>query len=205
MKVSKTGGNYLRILNLHVIKHERFQWAREFIFDPQRTLIAGGNGSGKTTLVNILANLDSNVATQGNRELMQRYKDVIIIDGCNPVIDCQELYTEILKQTDINQETWLNFKSILKRKSWKLEVYQDLNPALMALGEKMCFKYAHIFAIRKALNLELPVIIDSPYGLLDKALKQGFHDFLDKQNCQQILLATEVEFKDDKVQYNLKG
>ena len=201
--MSKTGDNYLRILKLHVIRHEKLKWAREFVFDPQRTLIAGGNGTGKTTLVNVLTNLDSNVETQGNREIMQRYKEVIVIDGTNPAIDGKELYADIFNQTETNKETRINFESILERKLWKVEIYKDLNPDIMAVGEKMCFKYARIFAIRKLLNLDLPVIIDSPYGLLDKALKEGFRDFLGKQNCQQILLATEAEFKGDKVQYNL--
>ncbi len=206
MKLSEADYNHLRILKIHFIHHKMSRGIQEFVFDRHRTLITGNNGAGKAALMNVLASIASDVEIRGDRELMQRYREVIIINGVNSTIDNKALHAyalDTLDQAEIKNEARINFKLILEKKAWKVDIYKDLNPDMMALGEKMCFKYAYLFAIRQALNLYLPVIIDSPYGLLDNELRKGFRDFLDKQACQQILLGTAAEFHGDKAHYNL--
>jgi hypothetical protein len=69
----------------------------------------------------------------------------------------------------------------------------------MSIGERVCLGYAYAFAIRKVLNLGLPIVFDSPYRVLDARLRKGVQTFLKKQACQQILLGIESEFlKEDK-------
>lgn len=64
----------------------------------------------------------------------------------------------------------------------------------MAFGERICLGYALAFAIRKMRNLDLPVVLDSPYGYLDTEQRTGFSEFLKNQSCQQILLGCEAQF-----------
>ncbi len=206
MESSEADNNYLRILKIHFIHHKMPHGIQEFVFDRQRTLITEDNGTGKAAIMNALTSIDPYVETSGDQELMQRYREVIIINGVNSTIDSKALHAYTLDfpdQAEIDNKTRINFESILEKKAWKVDIYKDLNPDMMALGEKMCFKYAYLFAIRQVLNLYLPVIIDSPYGFLDNELREGFRDFLDKQVCQQILLGTAAEFYGDKAHYNL--
>lgn len=73
----------------------------------------------------------------------------------------------------------------------------------MAMGERICLGYAFAFAARKALNLDLPAVFDSPCGRFDSSLRDGVHAFLRQQECQQILLLRESECEEDMAHYIL--
>jgi len=95
------------------------------------------------------------------------------------------------------REARVIFHTIIYRKPWKTELYRDLNPVIMAAGEKACFGYSLIFALRKILKLDIPIVLDSPYGMLDQELRIGLRDFLKTQPCQQILLGHGSEFVEE--------
>ena len=74
----------------------------------------------------------------------------------------------------------------------------------MSAGERVCLGYAFAFAVRKVLNLGLPIVFDSPYSVLDARLRKGVQTFLKKQVCQQILLGREIELREEgKSHYRL--
>ena len=58
----------------------------------------------------------------------------------------------------------------------------------MATGERVCYFYSFVFAIRKVFNLDIPIILDNPFGLLDPYLRDAVESFLKAQQYQQILL-----------------
>ena len=95
-------------------------------------------------------------------------------------------------QKRVASKTRKFFQSILSSKPWKIDAHRDLNVQVMAAGEKICFGYAFVFAVREALKLDVPVVLDSPYAILDDCLRKGLRDFLANQPCQQVLLGQFV-------------
>jgi hypothetical protein len=86
---------------------------------------------------------------------------------------------------------------MLYRKPWKAELRKDLSPLTMAAGERVCLGYAYAFAVRKVLNLDLPVVLDSPYSRIDLEQRRAVRTFLKEQPYQQILLGNESEFSEE--------
>ena len=101
------------------------------------------------------------------------------------------------RRASVEEETRRIFATMLETKKSSIELYKRLNYRQMALGESVCHRYAVVFAVRNLLGLDLPVVIDSEaYGHLDPELSQGFHAFVNRQNCQRILLCSENGYVD---------
>lgn len=219
--------NSVRFVKLHLRNYGIFLGSNELNFDRHRTLILGRCGTGKTTIVNALAHLGPaqgvkvhihakhpemsvEVVTKGNRKLVNEYSSVIFL-SCEftelPMFNQKAPFTAILDHQNleaVRTEAREIFQTVLHRKPWKLEPHKDLIPRTMAAGERVCLGYAFAFAIRKVLNLDLPVVLDSPYGRLDSEKRQAVRAFLKDQPCQQILLGSELEFdEEDKPHYVL--
>ena len=220
--------NSVRFLKLHLKNYGIFLGSNEINFDRHRTLIAGSNGTGKTIIVNALANLGPakgvklhqqaiqsemsvDVVTEGNRDLINKYSSLIFLSFEFLelyIIDKDNSFQDILDQHQlkaIKDEAREIFQTMLSPKSGKMEAYKDLNHNIMPAGEKICLSYAYGFAVRKLLNLDLPVVFDAPYARLDLLLKQRVSEFVKKQPYQQIILGHEAEFNgDDKPHYILE-
>jgi len=220
--------NFVRFMKLSLNNYGVFKGSNVFVFDEHRTIITGAHGTGKTTIVNALANLGPvtgverniysevpemsvDVVTTGDRNLIKSYKKLIFLDGHEPQMimkNKEEVLSNILNNKDrvmIIDETKSIFRRLLVEKPHKIKLHSDLKPNLMAGGEHVCIGYAYIFAIRNVLGIDLPIVIDSPYGLLDPNLINGVREFLLEQSCQQILLSWDDEFtKEGEIQYNLK-
>ena len=192
-----------------------FQRSHDFVFNRQRTLIVGGDGTGRTTIMKALSNLGSlqelnsypqagspevsvNVSTSGNRKLVAKYGNLIFFDSG----EFARFGSSVLENTidDRNQDSIKDevrsiFEALLQQKPWKIEEHTDLDPSSMAAGELICLGIAYRFAVRKILNLDLPVVFDGFYGSLDLELRNGVSAFLDHQECQQIFLLGESEYK----------
>jgi ABC-type thiamine transport system ATPase subunit len=206
--------NSVRFVKLHLRNYGIFLGSNDLNFDRHRTLIVGMNGTGKTTIVNALAQLGSvkgvkahirtkhsemsvEVVTEGNRKLVNEYNSLIFLSE-----ELREL--PIPDQAAVRTEAWETLQTMLHRKYWNIDTYKDFTPPTMAAGERVCFGYAYAFAVRKVLNLDLPVVLDSPYARLDSDLRQRVSAFLKDQPCQQILLGGESEFNEkDKPHYVL--
>ena len=214
--------NFVRFEMMRLHNYGAFLGSRDFIFDKQRTLIMGRNGTGKTTIMKALANLgpaprvkphlDSNsaemsviVSTRGNRELVKKYGSVIFLDGESIYEMIEGTYQEAVladvlsdqTRKAIKDEEQIIFQTITKNKPLMIGALRDRAIGAMPGGEKVCLGYSFVFAVRKVLNLNLPVVIDNPYGCLDSELRDGLHAFLRQQKCQQILLLNEFEYIED--------
>lgn len=219
--------NYVRFVKLHLRNYGIFLGSNEFNFDRHRTLILGRCGTGKTTIVNALAQLglaqgvkahihakhpemSVEVVTKGNRKLVNEWNSVIFLSyefTELAMFNQEALFTGILNHQyleTVRTEAREIFQTMLYRKPWKIESHKDLSPRTMAAGERACLGYAFAFAVRKVLNLDLPVVLDSPYGRIDSEKRQAVRAFLRDQPCQQILLGSELEFdEEDKPHYVL--
>ena len=221
--------NYLRFISLRLQDYKVFGGLNDLRFNRHRTLIVGDRGTGKTTIVEALENLGPPkrdqktltlkdqpgsslaIVTEGNRELIKKYRSLIFINresdrnlamyGQEP--ELEGMVPNSARKT-VASKTRSIFKRILYHKPGKIDSHRDLNPQIMAAGERICFGYALVFAVREVLKLDIPVIFDSPYAMLDKELRKGMRDFLKTQPCQQILLGHECEFlKEERPKYIL--
>jgi hypothetical protein len=141
--------------------------------------------------------------TTGNNSLIREYRDIIFINGENIDYFAIEIILSTGKMDDAQRkalidETRKNFSKILIQKPWKKkdEVFH-----LMATGERVCYFYSFIFAVRQVLGLDLPVIFFNPFGLLDEYLRKGVKSFLKTQKYQQIIFTNPAGFTDKKGKY----
>jgi energy-coupling factor transporter ATP-binding protein EcfA2 len=219
--------NSVCFVKLHIRNYGVFLDSNEINFDRHQTLILGKCGTGKTTIVNALVQLGPvkgvkgqthakhpemsvEVMTKGNRKLVNEYSSVIALSFEStelPVFSEEAPFTSILNRENleaVRTEARKIFQTMLYRKPWKIESHKDLSLFTMAAGERVCFGYAFAFAVRKVLNLDLPVVLDSPYGRIDSEKRKAVRAFLKDQPYQQILLGSELEFDDeDKPHYVL--
>jgi len=222
MKVQ--AANYFRFVRLRLRGYKIFGSINDFKFNRGRTLIVGDNGVGKTTIIEALESLGPSmrgalplrtansqgvssvaVITDGDCELIRRYRSLIFINPefyryidvhrQGPVINNMVPYSA---RGEVVSKTRKFFKRIVSFKAGKFYMHRDLDPVTMAAGEKICFGFAFVFAVREALKLDVPVVLDSPYAMLDECLRKGLREFLKSQPCQQILLGHEREFKEEE-------
>ena len=182
MEITRTSSVHFESICLN--NYGTFQGFNEFLFERERTLIMGAGGSGKTTITNAFENLGPtegiepyfradpsemsvNVITSGDRELVRKYASIIFLDAESALIladaGMEAIFADVLSDNQritVKDEVRVIFQALLERNSHKVELYEDLNPSLMSFGEKICLGYAYAFALRKAMNLDLPCVFD---------------------------------------------
>ena len=212
--------NSVFFVKLRLNNYGPFLGPNELVFDRHRTVIIGKGGTGKTIIANALSALgpaagikpsinaehsamSAEVVTRGDRELVKKYRDLIFL-GCGTgawfVINQETIFSEMLKghqRKTVTEEARSIFQTMLEGKPWNIEAQKHLIPESRSMGEQICLGYAYIFAIRKALNLDLPAVFVSAFGLLDLKQRHGVSAFLKGQSCQQILLGTQYEFSEE--------
>ena len=99
MDIPKKGG--VRFLKLQVCDYGPFARDHEWQFGSHQTVIVGGSGSGLTTIARALvdlgpspsveahfgtkeAHLHVEVLTEGDRELLRKYHDLVLLDCDDP-------------------------------------------------------------------------------------------------------------------------
>jgi len=216
--------NYLRFISLSLKDYKVFGGLNDFQFNRHRTLIVGKGGTGKTIIAEALEYLGhprnprynlpmkdhvtSSIAviTKGNCELIDRYRSLIFLNRDSAerlaAYDQEPIFKTLVPNSawkSVMIETQKVFQKILSYKPWKIDLHRGLNVQVMAAGERICLGYAFIFAVREALKLDIPVVFDSPYAMLDMELRNGLRNFLKAQPCQQILLGHECEFSEVEI------
>lgn len=209
--------NSVRFVRLRLKDYAIFYGSNEIEFNRHRTLIAGGNGTGKTIIAQTLAHLgpakgieacchsdrlkmSAEVVTEGNRNLVKEYSSVIFLNYKSAMHNQESMLTDVIGHQNlkiVKDEARATLQKLLFLKPNKTMGHQDMNSYNMAAGEKICLGYAFAFAVRKVLNIDVPVVIDAPYAMLGLQLRKGLCSFLKKQPYQQILLGTEDEFTEE--------
>jgi ABC-type glutathione transport system ATPase component len=182
-------------------------------------LISGECGSGKTTIVKTLyymgvapgvaghfgATPSVHVEVEGNPNLIEEYRDLIFLDGESALALSQhqgQMMAEMSltegERQAVEDEMRLIFQSLLSHKPWKLEAHSDVDPRVMAMGERICLGYALNFAVRNVCQLSIPVVLDSPYERLNFELRKGFKTFLKELPDQQIVLGSKSELQEEE-------
>jgi len=216
-----TRNNYLRFVSLRLRDYKVFGGLNDFRFNRHRTLIVGKGGTGKTIIAQALESLGPSrriretftsgdhavsyltIITQGNCDLISKYRSLIFLnpESVGYLVTHRQgprLKAMVPSSTRraVASKTRTFFQKILSCKPWKIDSHRELNAQVMAGGERICLGYAFVFAVRAALKLDVPVVFDSPYAMVDEGLREGMRNFLKAQPCQQILLGHEREFSD---------
>ncbi len=218
--MQKLNNDFVQFEKLHILNYGIFQGSHDFIFDQGQTFIIGGNGTGKTTIVNAIEEYFSHdnkpdivdfkveLYLSGNEELIEKYLKLVFL-GCDTAIDLVENYDELfidiidIKLKHKIDEEVKNIYHIFI--PWDDRSLQDnISFSGMAMGNIVCSSYAIALACRKVLNINLPMIFDSPYGALDLIVRNNVKVYLHQQPYQQIFIGNESNFtEEDKIDYTL--
>ena len=227
----------VRFEKIKLDNHVCFPGSQEIVFSQHLNVILGGGGSGKTTIFNALASIGPEtgrvsdrelrtletavaVSTSGDRGLLSKYRDIIFLgdDGADRALS-QELW-KLKTGANISSSPYARHReaivdeaikvlsnSLLAHKPWKYEEHKDLNPRYMAVGEHSLFGYAYMFAVRTVLDLDLPLVLDVPYTVLDANLRAGLREFLREREWQHqqiiFLRGHEMDMYEGEVSYEL--
>ena len=190
------------------VNPENFNGHRSLILSKKRTIFAGGPESGNDKIFKALLNSCSQknfkeneelrpeeravrIKFEGDQELIKNFNSIVFFDGEINELSIFDklfrLFNHELKES-LDSEAKTIFNALLKNKPHKRKFHSDLEPSLMATGEKTCLKYAYVFAIRKVLHLSLPFVAKAPFASLDHELQSSLKEFFDDFREQQILL-----------------
>ena len=207
----------VRFTKMRLHNNGIFRGTHDFNFNIRRTLIIG---EGKTTAAQALVQMRPvkgitpnslsqrsdmlvKVETTGSRNLIRKYRKFIYLSSATAealAMDRESTVTRNInrkQRCELKEETRAMFQTILARKRYKIQIHHDLDPQTMAAGEKICLGYAVACAMRKVLGLNLPMVLDSPYAMLDANLKRGFIAFLKGEPGQQIIFGSELDLREE--------
>jgi len=201
--------NTVRFVRLRVRDYGHFRGLHQLTFNRRQTVIVGPSGSGRSTLADALvylgpssrveANESSSrsellvdVVTEGNRELIEKYSDLV------------QLGADVHRWTSLGlPKSIANSANARALRDEARSVFATLCPSLkgrvltntngMSPAERFLYSWATAFAARKVLRIDLPAVFDRPFVFLDYEARKWAMEFLESQPCQQILFVGEEE------------
>ncbi len=223
--MKESAHNAVRFEKLLLQNYGVFAGVHDFAFNPGRTVIVGRSGSGKTTLCRALAYLRParhilpnehagtaemkvTVTTSGNRDLIRKYRRLIFLRE-SELSGCYDQATILLAPLEARcrdvcrKEAADIFAEFVQGKPHKVAEHGDFNPSGMAAGERVCLFLAYAIAARKASGFDLPLVLESPYVVLDSCLRVQVDAFLRHQQCQQIFILRPHECSEEPIHYML--
>jgi hypothetical protein len=204
--------NYCRFTKLTLRDYGVFNGINHIDFNADRNLILGNSGTGKTTIWKALACLGPSpdveehhhvlnprmsvtVETIGNRDLLIKYRKIVFLSDAARYQDAtfHELLTDDqygsleIEALDYFHQLLPDGQRLLNGRN--LMEFQKYG----AMNDQLFVHLSFVFAIRKILELNLPIVLESPYGPLDDMHSYALSKFLKNLRCQQILLVNEFE------------
>ena len=166
----------------------------EVRFKEGLTVLVFPDAGGRRRFFSRLLEMGPDVVVEGNVALLHKYGRFFFIDD-RPLSDVwpsecipggeQRFHHEVGCGYDLAEMT-----GIAKDRAWAMTT-EEMTPA-----EKRCCRYASAFATLEVLKMDLPVVIDSPYGLLEHELRRRVSAFMHRRKGQLILLGMEDEFRE---------
>jgi ABC-type glutathione transport system ATPase component len=223
--MKESAHNAVRFERLQLQNYGVFAGVHDFVFNPGRTVIVGRSGSGKTTLCNALACLGAargvlayepaitagmsvTVTTSGNRGLIRKYRRLIFLRD-RDMATCRDPADIFMAPLDsqcravCQKEAAGIFAEILQGDPYKVAEHGTFDPSRMAFGDRVCLFLAFAIAARKASRFDLPLVLESPFVVLDSCLRVQVDAFLRHQQCQQIFILSPHECGEGPVHYLL--
>ena len=184
--------------NFNLFENEKLL---EFNFSSHITIITGGNGQGKTTLFNILKN-QNKINSKNKLEIndinnyLITYRHLIFFNG-EDVIAAKDFLLD-RKFLEVNK---LSVNAILKSikedypyiddKILTLDQFKELN---CGTSERIFLNFLILKAIRHQLNIEIPLILDAPFTLIDPSYRSPLMNiFAEISNQVIVFLNPDME------------
>ena len=214
--MTKDNVNYVRFDKSTINNYGCFQGENEYTFNSRRTVISGDYGSGKTLFMNVLVNLgfvpgftpdnkdtDVKVSTHGDRASINKYAHVIFLECECMTHNLEKVYQytmERFAEQNVIDVVLEIYNRLVTNQPHKRKSYSELTPVGMVNNtEQICLSFALFFATRKLLNINLPLVLDNPFGQLDSEINESIDEYLSSLDCQQILLVNNNESYDYKL------
>jgi energy-coupling factor transporter ATP-binding protein EcfA2 len=206
--------------NIHTERHCRFtrlmmqdygvfRGFNELSFTPGLNVIHGDNGSGKTTILKSLAilgpdpriaahhgvpspSMSVEVETEGNPELLDRYRDLIFLDEnfYDQTAEKLPAWLRAFGPDRLEEEAkriyveWIPYmESPLRRYTLREVVWKGF-PA----GERLLASLSYVFAVRNRLGLDLPLVMERPWNSCDHRYESRLAYYVSQMKDQVILL-----------------
>jgi energy-coupling factor transporter ATP-binding protein EcfA2 len=189
----------VRFLSLQVRDYGPFAGSHEWQFGPHQTVIVGGSGSGLTTIARALADLGPSPSveahlgtedarlhvetiTEGDRDLLRKYHDLVLIACDEPPLVGEQVLVGLVPGPAlhaIQEAAEPIFRSCFPYPRPPLS-----EPSRLSAGEWLVLGYATALAARQVLALDLPLILDRPFAMLDKLVGQAVRQMLKAHPCQ---------------------
>jgi len=212
--VVEATANYCRFSRLAMCDYGPFRGPNELRFTPGLNVILGYNGAGKTTILEALANpgappprrahrgipdpkMSVEVETDGNPELLRRHRDLVFLNE-DSFIHIRREVPEWLRSDDparLEEDAkriylqWLPYReSPLGRYTLREVLWKGFG-----MGDITLASLAYVFAARNQLGLDLPLVMERPFSVLDHYHGEHLATYISQLPDQVILLMTEIE------------
>lgn len=206
---------YCRFTRVVMNDYGCFRGLNVITFAPGQNYVIAPNGSGKTTIARTLAILGTSpdrlghvgvpsprpyvdVAVDGNPQLIEKFRNLIFITEENSRLPFQSDFFTGLDRAKLEQEAqriYLEFFPYRKHALVGRRLDELISARSFGTGEVMMARYAYVFAARYLLEVELPLVLDSPFSSLDLLHRRELSRLLDGLSCQVIVMATESQLQ----------
>lgn len=203
--------NYLRFSKLELCNYGIFKGRHEISFERSITLFNASNGTGKTALVNALKHLGPapgvkphhsscsgemsvKVTTVGDTRLVEKYHDLIFMEPFTEddllIWNSKVLDISLDKALKIIKQTGVFFRQLKNGRSSDFSLFK-LETGPLSVSAIHMLMYSNILAQRKVLELDLPLVMRSPFSFLGSVTGRNLWELIQSEATQIILFSND--------------